>query len=155
MKEVENINNNFVVTPEAAKQIGKLAFEKLITVNDDIVSKDGVLIDLDNTIDLTEYYFKLEVLGGGCSGFQYKYYMSSDSVDVGEYIEIISDIKYSIKALKDKVAKCKVKVVIDKTSMQFLNGSKLEYIKELGASYFQISNPNAQSKCGCGNSFSI
>ena len=48
-----------------------------------------------------------------------------------------------------------VKVVIDKTSLDFLKGSKLDFVKDIIGSYFKVSNPNASSTCGCGTSFSM
>ena len=81
---------------------------------------------------------RIVVESGGCSGFQYKYELTkeSDSNDV---------------VLK----KANVNVVVDNISAEFLKGSELQYIKELGAAYFKISNPNATAKCGCGNSFAV
>ncbi len=81
---------------------------------------------------------RVMVESGGCSGFQYKYEFT-DQLD-----------KDDIMLTKDDV-----KVVVDSVSMEFLKGSELQFIKELGASYFKISNPNATAKCGCGNSFSV
>ncbi|XP_076826141.1 uncharacterized protein RP063-like [Clavelina lepadiformis] len=48
-----------------------------------------------------------------------------------------------------------VMVLIDEVSKPFLNQAKLDFIYKLGSSYFAIINPNASTKCGCGNSFSI
>jgi len=82
---------------------------------------------------------RVSVEGGGCSGFQYKYeFFTGDSNPDDIILE------------KDGAI-----VVIDSISMEFLKGSKLNFVEELGASYFEIKNPNASSGCGCGNSFSI
>ena len=48
-----------------------------------------------------------------------------------------------------------VKILIDQTSLNFLKGSKLDFVNDLIGSYFKITNPNANSTCGCGTSFSI
>ena len=48
-----------------------------------------------------------------------------------------------------------IKIVIDETSMQFINGSKLEFVEDMIGSYFKVSNPIAKSTCGCGTSFSL
>ena len=48
-----------------------------------------------------------------------------------------------------------VKILIDPTSLNFLKGSKLDFVNDLIGSYFKITNPNANSTCGCGTSFSI
>jgi iron-sulfur cluster insertion protein len=81
---------------------------------------------------------KISVEAGGCSGLKYKYDLTNDISD--------SDII---------VSDGDTKVYIDSVSSQFINNSKLDYVEELGAAYFQISNPNASSKCGCGSSFGI
>ena len=46
-------------------------------------------------------------------------------------------------------------VIIDTTSLELINGSKIDYIKELIGSSFKIVNPQASSSCGCGTSFSM
>jgi iron-sulfur cluster assembly accessory protein len=48
-----------------------------------------------------------------------------------------------------------VQIVVDKLSQQFINGCMLDFIEELGNSYFEIKNPIASTTCGCRNSFSI
>ncbi|MAQ06525.1 MAG: iron-sulfur cluster assembly accessory protein [SAR116 cluster bacterium] len=83
-------------------------------------------------------FFRISVLGGGCSGFQYEFSFSKDK---NKDDVIFKD--YGISYL------------IDETSLSFLSGSKLEFVDELGGSYFSINNPNATANCGCGTSFSI
>ena len=83
-------------------------------------------------------YFRISVLGGGCSGFQYDF----------SFTESPSDNDYVFKSKG-------IDYVIDKVSMNFLKESKLEYVSELSGSYFKIENPNATANCGCGTSFSI
>lgn len=81
---------------------------------------------------------RVAVDGGGCSGFMYNYNL----------VDKINDDDFILE--KDKI-----KIVIDPMSQQFLENSTLEFIEELGSAYFQISNPNAKAKCGCGSSFNI
>ncbi|MBF8246935.1 MAG: iron-sulfur cluster assembly accessory protein [Rickettsia sp.] len=83
-------------------------------------------------------YFRISVNGGGCSGFMYEFVFTREKHE--------NDLVFQ---------KNSVFVLIDEISQKFLNNAKLEFIEELGNSYFQISNPNASSKCGCGNSFSL
>ncbi|MDC0457638.1 iron-sulfur cluster assembly accessory protein [Alphaproteobacteria bacterium] len=83
-------------------------------------------------------YFRISVLGGGCSGFQYDFSFTS-SPNEDDLIFKENGISY----------------LIDKTSIDFLTGSTLEYISELAGAYFKIENPNATANCGCGTSFSI
>ena len=83
-------------------------------------------------------YFRITVLGGGCAGFQYKF-------------------DFSDKPNEDDLIfkKNKIEVIIDTTSLEFIKGSKIDYVNELIGSSFKISNPLASSSCGCGTSFSI
>lgn len=82
--------------------------------------------------------FRISILGGGCSGFQYDFSFSKNICD--------DDIVLN---------EHNVKYVIDKTSIEFIDNGKLDYINELGGSYFKIENPNSKANCGCGTSFSI
>ena len=83
-------------------------------------------------------YFRITVLGGGCAGFQYKF----------DFSEVVNndDILFEYN---------NAKVLIDKTSIELIKGSKIDYVNELIGSSFKISNPQASSSCGCGTSFSI
>ena len=83
-------------------------------------------------------YFRITVLGGGCAGFQYKF----------DFENLINDDDLFI--LVDKF-----NVVIDETSMELIQNSKIDYVHELIGSSFKITNPQASSSCGCGTSFSI
>ena len=83
-------------------------------------------------------YFRISVLGGGCSGFQYDFSFDKKPKD-DDMIFKEGGIDY----------------LIDKVSIDFLRGSTLEYVSELAGSYFKIENPNATANCGCGTSFSI
>ena len=83
-------------------------------------------------------YFRITVLGGGCAGFQYKFDFSENIDD--------EDIVFDYK---------NVKVLIDRTSIELIKGSKIDYVNELIGSSFKITNPQASSSCGCGTSFSI
>ena len=83
-------------------------------------------------------YFRITVLGGGCAGFQYKFDFENSRKD--------DDI-----LIKNEM----INVVIDETSMEFIQNSKIDYVNELIGSSFKITNPQASSSCGCGTSFSI
>ena len=48
-----------------------------------------------------------------------------------------------------------VKVLVDATSMQYLTGATINYIEDLQGARFAITNPNAETSCGCGSSFSV
>ena len=79
-------------------------------------------------------YFRISVQGGGCSGFKYTF-----SFD--EKIEK-DDIVFN-------------RTVIDNSSLEIINGSIVDYKKEMIGSSFVIKNPQAASSCGCGLSFSV
>ena len=79
-------------------------------------------------------YSRISVQGGGCSGFKYNFSFDNK-------IEA-DDIVVS-------------KTVIDKNSLEIINGSVVNYKKEMIGSSFTIENPKATSSCGCGLSFSI
>ena len=81
---------------------------------------------------------RIKVKGGGCSGYRYEY--STDDT-YGE-----NDLVFE---------KGNAGVVIDKISINFLDGVTLDYVVELGGEFFQINNPKALNKCGCGSSFSL
>ena len=78
------------------------------------------------------------VQGGGCSGFSYGF--TFDDATNEDDFEIPLE---------------KFKVLIDAMSMQYLQGASIDYIEDIAGSQFVITNPNAQSTCGCGSSFSV
>ena len=106
-----------------------------IKVTDAAFRRIGTLIKRDSAEKVA---LRVSVDGGGCSGFMYKY-------------ELVSGINPDDKIIEQSG----IKVIIDPLSQQFLDGCTIDFIEELGNSYFQISNPNASAKCGCGNSFSV
>ena len=83
-------------------------------------------------------YFRITVLGGGCAGFQYKFDIDNKKND--------DDILIKTN---------KISVLIDKISLELINGSKIDYVNELIGSSFKVTNPKASSSCGCGTSFSL
>ena len=76
----------------------------------------------------------LSVLGGGCSGFQYKW----DMVDEEKDGIVIEDI-----------------LVVDKIAEMFVLGCTVDYVREFGGSYLKVVNSNATAQCGCGESFAV
>ena len=79
-------------------------------------------------------FFRIAVKGGGCSGFKYDFTFDSK-------IEK-KDLKYE-------------NIVVDKSSLDMLKGSQVDFSEELIGSSFKISNPKTKSSCGCGISFSF
>jgi len=79
------------------------------------------------------------VQGGGCSGFSYGF--TFDETKNEDDFEFPINEQYN--------------VFVDAMSMQYLQGAVIDYKEEAMGSQFVISNPNAQSTCGCGSSFSV
>ena len=81
---------------------------------------------------------RLAVDGGGCAGFTYKFELA-DAPDA-----------------EDEVAETDgVKLVVDPISLDLVRGSAVDFVEDLGGAAFKVTNPNAQSGCGCGSSFSV
>jgi len=79
-------------------------------------------------------FFRISVEGGGCSGFKYNFNIDTKVLE--------DDLRLN-------------NLVVDKTSLEYLNGSVLEYNDTLIEKSFKIKNPKAKSSCGCGTSFSV
>jgi iron-sulfur cluster insertion protein len=80
---------------------------------------------------------RLAVDGGGCAGFTYKFELGDQLAD-------------------DAVAETDgVKLVVDPVSLDLVRGSAVDFVEDLGGAAFKVTNPNAQSGCGCGSSFSV
>jgi iron-sulfur cluster assembly accessory protein len=82
--------------------------------------------------------FRVTVLAGGCSGFQYRFELDQQTEPDDVLIE-----------------QGAVKVLVDPVSLDLLAGAELDFTDELMGSHFAVRNPNATSACGCGTSFSI
>lgn len=102
---------NFIITDKAKKKI------------ENLLEKESI-----------NKFFRIEVKGGGCSG--YKYHFSTDN-----------------KINEDDII-CE-NVLIDKSSFVFVEGSMLDFSEKLIENTFKIINPKATSSCGCGSSFSV
>ena len=79
---------------------------------------------------------RVELVPGGCSGFQYGLELDDSTTDL--------DFVFEEKG---------VKIIVTKENMNFLKGAKLDYVDSLQGGGFKISNPNAHDSCGCGQSF--
>jgi iron-sulfur cluster insertion protein len=78
------------------------------------------------------------VQGGGCSGFSYGFTLDQEQNE--------DDFDFAFE---------EVKVLVDSMSMQYLQGAEIRWDESDMGSSFVINNPQAQSTCGCGSSFSV
>lgn len=102
-------------------------------------SAKAKVVDLLNEENNPGLMLRTFVQGGGCSGFQYGFTFDEEQND--DDFEIPLNEKW--------------KVVVDAMSMQYLTGAVIDYSEDLNGSQFTIKNPNAQTTCGCGSSFSV
>ena len=79
-------------------------------------------------------FFRIAVKGGGCSGFKYDFSFDDKIED--------NDLKHE-------------NIVVDKSSLNLLKGSEVDFSEELIGNSFKITNPKTKSSCGCGISFSF
>ena len=105
-----------------------------IVFTDSAAQKVAQLIEEEGNPDLKLRVF---VQGGGCSGFQYGF----------TFDEIVNEDDTTM-------VKNGVQLLIDSMSYQYLVGAEIDYKDDLEGAQFVIKNPNAQSTCGCGSSFS-
>ena len=81
---------------------------------------------------------RVSVSGGGCSGFQYGFDITTERAEDDIVLE-----------------KHGATVVVDPVSVEYMSGSVIDYVDALIGASFQVRNPLATASCGCGTSFSI
>jgi iron-sulfur cluster assembly accessory protein len=81
---------------------------------------------------------RLSVMGGGCSGFQYKFDVERDRADDDVTIE-----------------RNGITLLVDAVSLEYLAGSEVDFVDDLIGASFKVNNPKAKMSCGCGTSFSL
>ena len=81
---------------------------------------------------------RLAVDGGGCAGFTYKFELA-ETADADDAVAETGGVK----------------LVVDPVSLDLVKGSAVDFVEDLGGAAFKVTNPNAQSGCGCGSSFSV
>ena len=107
----------------------------VVTITSEAVAKVKDLQAEENNSSLK---LRVYVTGGGCSGFQYGFSFEDTAAD--------EDTQVCFEGITE---------LVDSLSYQYLEGSTLDYEQSLMGSRFLIKNPNAQTTCGCGLSFSI
>ena len=106
-------------------------------MNQLIITNNAIkkIVELTNN---NEKMLRISVTGGGCQGFQY----NLDMDDKKKENDIVIQEKGAI-------------VIIDKSSLNLLKGSEIDFVDDLIGSRFKVNNPKATSSCGCGTSFSL
>jgi len=106
-----------------------------ITISDSARNKIADILAEENNPAI---HLRMFVQGGGCSGFSYGFTLDEE----------INEDDWQIPAGNSSV-------LVDSMSAQYLEGAEVDYVEELMGASFKIKNPQAQSTCGCGSSFSV
>lgn len=106
----------------------------MLTLTDNCVNKIKDLLAEENNPNLKLRTF---VQGGGCSGMQYGFTFDEDQ----------NEDDFAIQ-------ESGITVLVDSASMMYLDGARIDYKEDVMGNSFTIDNPNAQTTCGCGSSFS-
>ena len=106
----------------------------MLTITDPAVAK---IKDIIAEEDMPGLKLRVFVQGGGCSGMQYGFTLDEDTAEDDWDLDFDG-----------------VKVLVDSASGQYLQGAVVDYKDDIMGATFSINNPNAQTTCGCGSSFS-
>lgn len=107
--------------------------ETILTVTPEAVNMIRTLLAQRQ---IQDHALRVFVSGGGCSGLQYGMAFEAAPRDFDSVVEVEG-----------------VKLVIDPSSLLYLQGAVIDYVDSLMGGGFRIENPNATSSCGCGSSF--
>ena len=108
--------------------------ERLVRVTASAAKKVGALLTRQGR---PNGVLRVAVVGGGCSGLQYKMDLQDGPANRDILVESAG-----------------IKVVVDPKSALYVSGSELDYVEALQGGGFKVKNPNAASSCSCGESFS-
>lgn len=111
-----------------------MTMENHVTVSDSAARRIAFLMQQEGM----DSKLRVSVLGGGCSGFQYKF----------DFDTAVNDDDLVIE--KDGAV-----VLVDELSLTFMEGAEIDFVDDIMASAFKVNNPNAMASCGCGTSFSV
>ena len=103
--------------------------EKKLNFTDQALNQINII-----TKDQDKKFFRITVQGGGCSGFKYNFGFDTKTND--------DDVVFG-------------RTIIDKSSLDIISGSVVDFKKEMIGESFVIDNPKATASCGCGLSFSV
>ena len=106
-----------------------------VTVSENAAKRIATLMSQENAPDGG---LRIQVKGGGCSGFQYDFAME-ETIGVGDEVVELNGAR----------------LVIDPLSLMYLAGSEIDFKEEMIGSSFTVGNPNATAACSCGSSFAV
>ena len=106
----------------------------MITITENATTKISDILAEENN---PKAKIRVFVQGGGCSGMQYGFTIDEEQ----------NEDDFEIPAGS-------MSVLVDSISAQYLTNANIDYVEDLSGSQFKISNPQAQTTCGCGSSFS-
>ncbi len=106
----------------------------MITITENVDAKVAEILQEETEATSLRVF----VQGGGCSGMQYGFTLETEQNEDDFVIEQQG-----------------VKYLVDAMSMQYLQGAVIDYKEDLQGANFVINNPNAETSCGCGSSFSV
>ena len=110
-----------------------------ISLTDTALARVEQLIIQKNNDNLK---LRVYIVGGGCSGFQYGFSFD-EAVNPDDFV------------VEKKASDKMVTVLVDALSLQYLEGAVVDFRENLQGSRFIVENPNAETTCGCGSSFSL
>ncbi len=106
-----------------------------LKITESAVSRMNELLAEEGLTEQTKV--RVFVQGGGCSGMEYGFTFSDEKNEDDWEVEAGSST-----------------ILVDSMSAQYLASAEIDYIEDLSGARFKINNPNAQTTCGCGSSFS-
>ena len=112
----------------------RVADERLVKVTESAARKVSSLLQRQGRV---QGVLRVAVIGGGCSGLQYKMDLQDGPANRDFLVETGG-----------------IRVVVDPKSALYVTGSELDYVEALTAGGFKVKNPNAATSCSCGESFS-
>ena len=109
----------------------------MITVTDSAVTKIKEILKEEDNPDLKVRMF---ISGGGCSGMQYGFTLEDQPANEDDFdLEVAPGVH----------------MLVDAMSGQYVQGAEVDWQESVQGAQFAIKNPNAQTSCGCGSSFSV
>jgi len=87
---------------------------------------------------LAEQGLRVRVIGGGCAGFSYDLFFEDETTEMDQTFTSHG-----------------IPIYVDMMSVQYVEGTEIDYVEGLQGAGFKFNNPNVKSTCGCGSSFSV